>query len=192
MHTNTTLTRLNLDQAVRFPAFVKNTLGLDTFSMNLMIPEGTGAVNKSLAVRYAQIGPVLEAVQGAAAARGVGFKWYSPVPMCLFNPIVHGLGNKGCAACDGLISVNPKGQVLPCASFDDPVGSLLNADFETIWQSEKAAAYRRKEHAHAACRDCEHFPICHGGCPLYWRNMGYDELPCLQGRPHDQSNRKTG
>ncbi|NNG01876.1 MAG: radical SAM protein [Desulfobacteraceae bacterium] len=176
VHTNTTLTRLNLKEAERFPEFVKETLQLDTFSMNLMIPEGSGAENKSLAVSYVELGPVIETLLAAANRQQVDFKWYSPIPMCMFNLIVHGLGNKGCAACDGLISVNPRGEILPCASFDDPTGSLLHEGFEKIWRSGKATAYRLKTMAHTICKSCEHFHICHGACALYWRNMGYEEL----------------
>ena len=96
--------------------------------------------------------------------------------MCLFNPVAHGLGNKGCSACDGLLSVAANGDVLPCSSYDDPVGNILREDVEKVWSSEKAKRYRDKRLAHPACRSCEDFALCHGACPLYWRNMGFDEL----------------
>ena len=180
-HTNTTITRLNLDDALLFPAFVKNTLQLDSFSMNLMIPTGSGALNQRLAVSYSELAPVLEGILAASREQGVEFKWYSPTPMCMFNPVVHGLGNKGCSACDGLISVGADGQVLPCASYDEPVGDLLTDSFGAIWRNAKSRAYRDKQGAHPKCRACEHFHICHGACPLYWREQGFAELE--QGAP---------
>jgi radical SAM protein with 4Fe4S-binding SPASM domain len=127
-------------------------------------------------VRYHEIGHYLEDILAASEREQVEFMWYSPVPMCLFNSIVHGLGNKGCSACDGLLSVGANGDVLPCASYDDSVGNLLAQDFSEIWRSEKATMYRQKQSAHDYCQNCEHFAICNGACPLYWRQVGFGEL----------------
>lgn len=176
VNSNTTITRPNLHDVVRFPAFARRELGLDAFSMNLMIPTGTGALDRELVVRYTEVGPVLEQVQEASRAVGIRFSWYSPTPMCIFNPISKGLGNKGCAACDGLLSVGADGQLLPCASYDEPVGDLLAEPFDRVWNDERARSFRTKEHAHPLCRSCEHFAACNGACPLYWRQLGYGEL----------------
>ncbi|MCB0293384.1 MAG: SPASM domain-containing protein, partial [Calditrichaeota bacterium] len=97
-------------------------------------------------------------------------------PMCMFNPVSHGFGNKGCSACDGLLSVGANGDVIPCASYDESVGNLLREDFGDIWQSQRARQFRTKFWAHSKCQNCDQLPICHGGCPLYWRQMGYGEL----------------
>jgi len=175
-HTNTTITGLNLHECAAFPFFVKQVLHHDKFSMNLVIPTGSGALSHQLPVQYNQIGPHLERIIAASLEQGVEFMWYSPVPMCMFNSIVHQLGNKGCSACDGLISIAPNGDVLPCASCADPVGNLLRQDFATIWQADKAVMYRDKALAHPGCRNCDHFHICNGACPLYWQFIGFDEL----------------
>ena len=176
VHTNTTINRDNLAECEAFPAFVRNTLGLERFSMNLIIPAGRAAEDDRLAVRYAEIGPHLEAIQAAAGREGVEFMWYSPTPMCLFNPIPRGLGNKGCAACDGLLSVSARGDVLPCSSWNEPVGNLLQDAATDVWRSACASRYRSKSFAHPLCRTCEHFSLCHGACPLYWQQRGYGEL----------------
>jgi len=176
VHTNTTITKTNLHDVDRFPAFVRHELGLATFSMNLVIPTGSAPLNGALQVRYRELGPHLERILARSRALGVEFMWYSPTPMCIFNPVVHGMGNKGCSACDGLISVGADGQVLPCASYDEPVGDLLHDGFEAVWESKKACDFRSKFLAHEVCRSCENFHICNGACPLYWRQMGFDEL----------------
>ncbi|MDJ0974031.1 MAG: radical SAM protein [Planctomycetota bacterium] len=181
VHTNTTITKTNADDAVNMPRFVKEELGLDAFSMNLVIPTGSAVLNEQLSISYVDLGPVLERILEESDKHGVEFKWYSPTPMCIFNPILHGLGNKGCSACDGLISVGADGQVLPCASYDEPVGDLLSRDFEDIWHAPEAKAFRTKSKAHAICQKCEHFHICNGACPLYWRQIGYDELYQVHG-----------
>jgi len=175
-HTNTTVTRLNRRACAGLPSFVKQELGCDKFSMNLMIPVGSGADDGSLKVAYEEIGPFIKDMIEVSEKAGVEFMWYSPVPMCMFNTVAHGLGNRGCAACDGLISVAANGDVLPCASCDDSVGSLLRNDFRDLWASPKAKRYRAKGLAHDRCKHCENFHICNGACPLYWRSVGFAEL----------------
>jgi radical SAM protein with 4Fe4S-binding SPASM domain len=163
------------------PGFVEEVLGLRKFSMNLVIPTGSAAVDGRLAVRYDEIGPVLVGIAAEARRRGVEFMWYSPTPMCLFNPVVHGLGNKGCAACDGLLSIAANGDVLPCASYDERVGNVLEQDLLDIWRSPRAEQFRGKFLSHPECRMCDHFQICNGACPLYWRQLGFDELCSTRG-----------
>ncbi|MCE1207240.1 MAG: SPASM domain-containing protein, partial [Spirochaetia bacterium] len=80
-----------------------------------------------------------------------------------------GLGNKSCAALDGLISVAPDGAILPCSSWDEPVGNLLASSFQAVWFSEKAKTFKEKQHAPQTCRECSSFSACQGACPLYWR-----------------------
>lgn len=191
VHTNTTINKLNLKECGFFPVFVKKELGFSRFSMNLMIPSGSGSSQKELWVFYHQIGDVLETIQKNSQKENVEFMWYSPVPMCMFNSIAHGMGNKGCAACDGLLSVTPEGNVIPCSSLDDPVGNLLRQDFMSIWESAKARKYREKKFAHVDCQSCSDFVTCHGACPIYWDTMTFKELiPFLklEGNKHDKGS----
>jgi radical SAM protein with 4Fe4S-binding SPASM domain len=181
VHTNTTMNRDNLHECVSMPAFVRRRLGNSRFSMNLVVPTGSAAVNAGLVVRYSELGPYLEAIAAESRRHEVEFMWYSPTPMCMFNPITHGLGNKGCSACDGLISVGANGDVLPCASYDESVGNLLQQEVRDIWTSSRATQFRGKFLAHPQCRSCDSFAICNGGCPLYWRQLGFDELTERQG-----------
>ncbi|RJQ48056.1 MAG: radical SAM protein [Gaiellales bacterium] len=175
VHANTTINRLNLHECVSMPGLAV-ALGLDRFSMNLVIPAGAAAANHSQLVRYEELGPVLEGVMAASRRHGVEFMWYSPTPLCLFNPIARGLGNKGCSACDGLLSVDSSGGVRPCSSWDETVGSLLTGGFEEVWGSARARAYRAKSLAHPGCRECDSFSACNGACPLYWGHFGFSEL----------------
>jgi radical SAM protein with 4Fe4S-binding SPASM domain len=176
VHTNTTLNRRNLAEAALLPRFVKEVLGLPRLSMNLVIPAGSAGGRPELVVPYSEAGPVVLAVARAAEESGVEFLWYSPTPLCLFNPVAHGLGNKGCAACDGLLSVASDGSVLPCSSWDEPVGNLLREDARSVWRSARATAIREKRSAPEGCRDCADFALCQGACPLYFRVMGTAEI----------------
>ncbi|MDH3457041.1 MAG: radical SAM protein [Gemmatimonadota bacterium] len=181
VHTNTTINRDNLHECVRMPEFVKRELGNTKFSMNLVIPTGSAALDERLVVRYRELAPYLMAIQAESRRHGVEFMWYSPTPMCMFNPVARGLGNKGCAACDGLLSVAANGDVLPCASYDETVGNLLEQSVQDVWESPRAKLFRDKFLAHPECRSCQDFAICNGACPLYWRQMGFDELTGCRG-----------
>ncbi len=176
VHTNTTICALNRDAV---PAIVAMTqaLGLERLSMNMLMPCGSARGSLAeLLITYRDIGAVVLAAQRQAAALGIEFMWYSPTPLCVFNPIAHRLGNKGCAACDGLLSIAPNGDVLPCSSWPRPVGNMLRDDFRTLWRGAAAAGIRAKEHAPAACHDCDDLPACTGACPLYWSVVGEAEL----------------
>jgi len=166
--TNTTITRENLAEAQEMPAFLAS-LGIRRFAMNLFIPTIPGPEADRLYVSYEEIGPVVDAVAREAHRTGLTFYWYSPTPFCVFNPIARGFGNKSCAAADGLLSVAPDGAVLPCSSWDEPIGNLLEQDFKTLWYSDAGAFYKSKRFAPEVCTSCSSFTACQGACPLYWR-----------------------
>lgn len=180
VHTNTTLNRLNIDECKQLPGFVKNSLGLDRFSMNLVIPAGSTGINNDLIIQYSEAGNIILEIQKESKRQQIDFMWYSPIPMCIFNTITNELGNKGCAACDGLLSVAPNGDILPCSSYSQPVGNLNKKSFKEIWNGKEALFFRDKEFAHPLCHQCDHFAVCNGGCPLYWKSIGYKELQQVQ------------
>jgi radical SAM protein with 4Fe4S-binding SPASM domain len=175
VQTNTTVTARNRAGLVRLPAFLK-ALGVARFSMNLFIPSGRGLSSTGLAVSYSEIGGIVDEVRKAAHAEGLTFFWYSPTPYCVYNPVARGLGNKSCAALDGLVHVNPYGEVLPCSSWPEPLGSLLERPFREIWLSGRSAFFKNKEFAPESCRGCDAFVACQGACPLYWKTFGCAEL----------------
>ncbi len=175
VQTNTTITAENAASVERMPAFLRS-LGIRRFAMNLYIPDPDSPDAPALYLSYARIGAVVDAVRRAARAEGLVFYWYSPTPHCLYNPIARGLGNKSCAAVDGLLSVSPSGDVLPCSSYPLPLGNLLRVDFRSIWFSEGALHFKHKEYAPEACAGCESFVACQSACPLYWRYAGTGEI----------------
>ncbi|UCE41434.1 MAG: radical SAM protein [Candidatus Aminicenantes bacterium] len=174
VHPHATLCRLNHHTLTQMVPFAKS-LGVDRFSLNMIIPAGRG-IAEDLAIKYSEIEEMVLDIKSAGEAAGIRFMWYSPTPMCLFNPVSHQLGNKGCSACEGLLSVDPYGRVLPCSSWKEPVGNLLQEGFQAVWVGEQGRSLRDKRAAHPGCRKCEHFAVCHGACPLYFRVHGYGEL----------------
>lgn len=177
-HTNTTVSALNKDALEPLLDAVK-ALGPDKFSMNMLMPVGSAGGNmRETFISYSEIGAAVATAARLAEERGLEFMWYSPTPMCVFNPVPLGLGNKGCAACDGLLSAAPNGDLLPCSSYPEPLGNLLEYEgrFRALWDAERPAWFRRKGFAHGLCGGCADLPLCNGGCPLYWAKAGHAEL----------------
>lgn len=183
-HTNTTVNAANAERLVDLVGLVSG-LGLKRMSMNMIIPAGS-ALEADLRIPYSRIWAVIEPARAEARRRDVDFMWYSPTPMCILNPLAEGLGNKSCAACDGLLSIAPNGDVLPCSSYPSPVGNLMDKPFAEVWGSAAALFFRRKQFAPAECSGCGEFAACAGACPLYWSAMGTAELAAtaIHGREH--------
>ena len=76
-----------------------------------------------------------------------------------------------------MISVAPNGDVLPCSSWDEPIGNLLTDSFDSVWFSSRASFFKHKKFAPKECEGCSSFTACQGACPLYWRYSG-TELLC--------------
>jgi radical SAM protein with 4Fe4S-binding SPASM domain len=168
-HTNTTINSRNLHALPELIDFLAE-LGQEYLSMNMVIRTGE-AVGVS-DIRYEEIGDVVLPLKERAESNGMRFVWYSPVPYCLFNTAAHGLGSQGCAAADGLLSIAPDGQVLPCSSFEQGIGNLLEEEFQKLWNRRQARYWRNKEFLPPGCGNCELAQLCCGACPLYWDEQG--------------------
>ncbi len=190
VQTNTTVNAANAVVLASMPAFLKG-LGVSRFAMNLYLPpagqDGSGRQAAALFVPYSRAGALVDSVRAAARAEGLIFYWYSPLPQCHYNTIARGLGNKSCAAMDGLLSVSAAGDVLPCSSYPQPMGNLLTAGFREIWFSEQAAFFKKKRYAPAECAGCGSFTACQAACPLYWKYAGTAEIrnPGAAGHARD-------
>ena len=181
VQTNSTVTRQNRESLLSMPEYLKG-LGVDRFSMNLYIPAANSLRAPELFVPYSEIGAFVDEIRKRARAAGLIFFWYSPTPLCIYNPVARGLGNKSCAAADGLISVDPSGNILPCSSYPEPLGNLLEQDFGEVWFSARAAHFKNKRYAPESCARCSSFTACQAACPLYWAYAGYGELESAAGK----------
>lgn len=179
VHTNTTLCTRNLHDAPDLVRFLARTLGQRTMSMNMVIPTGEALVGgEDPGVSYRRVAELLPELIETAASEGIRLVWYSPMPYCIFNPVIHGLGAKSCACVHGILSVDPRGEVLPCSSFERGLGSLLREDFETIYRRSSALYWRKREYLPPLCRSCPDADVCAGACPLYWDAQdSFAELP---------------
>lgn len=175
VQSNTTNFQKNKHCVADMPRFGKS-LGMSRMAFNMFIPTERSPQNDALFIPYSEMPPLIDAIRKGCYEAGVTFLWYSPMPMGIYNTLARGLGNKNCAACDGLISVDPQGNVLPCSSWDEGVGNLLEQGFEKTWFGKRAQFIKQKCFAQAVCRECSAFVACQGACPLYWKYAGSDEL----------------
>ena len=184
-HTNTTICAENRDCLEDLIVYVRRTLGSEYLSMNMVIRTGTALQHPESDVSYSQVAPLLQRLRACAEREGIRLVWYSPVPYCILNPVQEGLGSKSCAAADGLLSVNPAGDVLPCSSFEQGLGNLLRQPFNQVWHGRAARYWRGKAFLPPACSRCSMRHICCGACPLYWDERGgFAELQGKAPTPH--------
>jgi radical SAM protein with 4Fe4S-binding SPASM domain len=174
VHTNTTINSLNREHLLALVDFLAE-MEQPYLSMNMVIR--TGDAVGSMEIGYQEIGEMVLPLKERANEYGMRFVWYSPVPLCLFNPVAHGLGSQSCSAADGLLSIAPDGSVLPCSSFEQGVGNLLHEPFDVVWNRRAAKYWRHKEFLPPGCQGCEFAALCCGACPLYWDERGdFDEI----------------
>jgi radical SAM protein with 4Fe4S-binding SPASM domain len=186
VHTNTTLCSKNIDCAGELIIFLTRVLGQKTMSMNMVIRTGQALDDNHVGLTYAQVAKRLPALIEKSRCEGIKLVWYSPIPYCIFNPVLHNLGAKACACVDGILSVDPSGQVLPCSSFQQGIGSLLDLPFEKIYTGRAARYWREKKFLPPVCRSCPDRDVCAGACPLYWDAAGdFSEIP----RPRSSDSR---
>lgn len=174
-HTNTTINQLNKNYLFAIIDIAKQ-IGTNRLSMNMLMPCGNSVNNPELWISYSEIGQIVNKLRLYSQQMDVEFMWYSPTPLCLFNPIQYGLGNKTCAAAHGLLSIDPNGNILPCSSLNISLGNLLENNFNEIWFSNKAIYYRLLEFAPKLCKECSYFEICGSACPIYFEKFGLNEI----------------
>jgi len=162
--TNTTLTRANAAGIAETLRFAYD-LGLRTVAANAVIHSGK-ALEGDFALEYGRLEPVILSMNEQVEELGMRLIWYSPTRYCRFNPLEFNLGEKRCTAGEYNLCVEPDGEVLPCQSWYESAGNLLTDSWESIWNSPLLRSARERTRADAACRECVHFTLCGGGCPL--------------------------
>jgi len=166
--TNTTITTANaaaLDETLRFG----KELGLEHMACNTLICSGRGkAARQSSLPPIDELRVVLARAQERAQELGINLQWYTPTCYHELNPLELGFGPKSCSAAAHNMTIQPDGTVLPCQSWPDSVGHLLERPWNEIWTHPLCVKLRsygfakeRKE-----CGSCEDLQLCGGGCPL--------------------------
>ncbi len=121
------------------------------------------AFNRYLGAPLPGIEPSLTELQLAVSEIEVMLKNDEPIkygiciPQC-FMPNQ----SEGCLAGVAYVSIDPWGNVRPCAHSPTIVGSLLDSSIEEIWHGEKMERWRGL--MPQACTECAAYSTCHGGC----------------------------
>lgn len=166
INTNTTLLQSNASvEGINKLSDFLAELGVKTFGLNALICSGKGK-DVGTAVKAEELPLLLEAAKSSAKRNGQRLLWYTPTPYCVFDPAAADVGYKSCSAAKYSMCIEPDGSVLPCQSWYEPVGNILNDPWETIWNAPICRRLRSKEYMPQSCSGCDRFDLCTCGCPL--------------------------
>jgi radical SAM protein with 4Fe4S-binding SPASM domain len=162
--TNTTLLRTNSSRLAESLDFLAE-LGVPTLGLNALIHSGNGLTTPD-GLEEGSLSPLLEIARQKTGSRGQRLIWYTPTEYCHFNPVQMDLGVKGCTAALYNMCVEPDGSVIPCQSFYEPLGKILDNSWDTIWNHPLSLRLRERRGLPERCSACSLLAECGGGCPL--------------------------
>ena len=166
--TNTTMLRTNIHTLPATLDFLAE-IGVPTVGLNALIHSGRGAsVGTGLA--ESELSALLEVARQKTEIYGQRLIWYTPTQYCGFDPVALDLGVKGCTAALYNMCVEPDANVLPCQSYYQPLGNLLNDEWDLIWNHDLAVKLRERQGLPKKCAGCARLAECGGGCPLQFEN----------------------
>ncbi|MCI0521661.1 MAG: PqqD family peptide modification chaperone [Chloroflexi bacterium] len=162
--TNTTMLQQNSPYLTETLDFL-GALGVPTIGLNALIYAGHGLTAGS-GLRESELAPLLTIARDRTDHYQQRLIWYTPTEYCQFDPMQLELGVKGCTAALYNMCVEPDGSVIPCQSYYQPLGNMLNDPWESIWNHSLARSLRERQDLPARCSGCALLPECGGGCPL--------------------------
>jgi len=171
--TNTTIMRENQHEILETIGFLQD-MGVQHIAVNSLIRSGKG--KNASGIEIEELQEILKRGKLMGKLVGFEFRWYTPTPYCLMNPMEMDLGLKQCTACKLNMAVEPDGSVLPCQSYYKSLGNILQDDFDSIWNHAICRKIRSGKFAPKKCKKCDLWMVCGGGCPLSWET---DDYICL-------------
>jgi radical SAM protein with 4Fe4S-binding SPASM domain len=171
--TNTTLSKYNASDFLETIDFLKK-LGVAAFGCNSLIYSGkANAISEEFVLPLKTLRELLPKIHEKANQLGLKFLWYTPTQYCRLDPVKLGLGVKSCTAAKINMCVGPSGDVYPCQSYFESLGSILKDDWQKIWNHPLAVRIREREYVEPKCEGCPQLQICGGGCPLELQKKNY-------------------
>lgn len=175
--TNTTLLQDNASGLAQTLDFLAD-LGVPTVGLNALIYSGHG-LQVSTGLPEEALPPLLSLAREKTTYYGQKLIWYTPTQYCHFDPVQLELGVKGCTAALYSMCIEPNGEVIPCQSYYQPLGRILQDEWSSIWNHPLAQSLRLRTHAPQNCRGCLFFQECGGGCPLRFNAISPQTIPIL-------------
>jgi radical SAM protein with 4Fe4S-binding SPASM domain len=139
--------------------------GVPTVGLNALIYSGRGRTVGS-GLSETALTPLLEIARQKTSARDQRLIWYTPTRYCNFDPMQLELGIKGCTAARYNMCIEPDGGVIPCQSYYQQIGNMLQDSWESIWNHKLAIQLRERTALPGKCQGCSLLSECGGGCPL--------------------------
>jgi radical SAM protein with 4Fe4S-binding SPASM domain len=162
--TNTTMLQDNspfMDQTLDFLA----ELGVPTIGLNALIYSGRG-LDVGTGLTDSELPRLLDLAQQKTEQHNQRLIWYTPTDYCQFNPLDFGLGVKGCTAALYNMCIEPDGSVIPCQSYYQALGNILDDEWVSLWNHPLAIQLRERQNLPIRCESCDLLVECGGGCPL--------------------------
>ncbi|MBI9051818.1 MAG: radical SAM protein [Anaerolineaceae bacterium] len=162
--TNTTMLNNN-SGTLQETLHMLGELNVPTVGLNALIYSGSGLDVQS-GIPEEKLPELLDIAKEITEQQNQRLIWYTPTQYCHFNPIHFELGIKGCSAARYNMCVEPNGDVLPCQSYYQSLGNLLQIPWEQIWNHPLALQIRHRTNLPEVCHACDFVAECGGGCPL--------------------------
>ncbi len=168
--TNTTMLQANSSTLANTLDFLAE-LGVPTIGLNALIYSGHG-LTVGTGLRESDLPPLLELAREKTEQHGQRLIWYTPTQYCQFDPQQLELGVKGCTAALYNMCVEPDGGVIPCQSYYEQLGHILNDSWDSIWEHDLSVNLRERDYVPLICLECDLLAECGGGCPLALEAQG--------------------
>ena len=165
--TNTTLLQPNSIHMNELLEFL-TTLGVPTIGLNSLIYSGKG-LNVNNGLQESELEKYLSIAKEHVQETGQKLIWYTPTQYCHFDPVTQELGIKGCSAARYNMCVELDGSVLPCQSYYESLGNILEDDWDSIWNHPLSVSIRERTNVPHKCNGCSLLAECGGGCPLQFK-----------------------
>jgi len=162
--TNTTMLKHNQDSMGETLDFLAE-LGVPTVGLNALIYSGRGK-DVGTGLSEEELKPLLFLAQEKILLTGQKLIWYTPTLYCHLNPLEMNLGIKGCTAALYNMCIEPDGGVIPCQSYYNQLGNILNDSWKSIWEHDLALELRERQYVPGDCKTCSLLEECGAGCPL--------------------------
>ncbi len=162
--TNTTMLKNNQSTMEKTLDFLSE-LGVPTIGLNALIYSGRGK-DVGSGLTEEELKPLLKLAQDKTAQSGQKLIWYTPTLYCHFNPMEMDLGMKGCTAALYNMCIEPDGGVIPCQSYYNQLGNILEDSWKSIWEHDLSQELRERKKIPGECHACSLLEECGAGCPL--------------------------
>ena len=162
--TNTTMLEHNQNSIGKTLDYLAG-LGVPTVGLNALIYSGRGK-DVGTGLTEEELKPLLTLAKEKIKNTGQKLIWYTPTLYCHLNPLEMNLGIKGCTAALYNMCVEPDGGVIPCQSYYNQLGNILNDPWKSIWEHDLALELRDRKYVPGECNTCSLLEECGAGCPL--------------------------